>query len=253
MNSSPRSIYLRQLGTIPYKAAWNLQEALLQEIVTIKLANRKRPSTQQQPTPGYLLLCNHPHVYTVGTSGLPEHLLVPALTLQQQGIPLHRTNRGGGVTYHGPGQLVIYPILDLDNFFTDLHRYLRLLEEVMIAVLQDFGLQGGRIPGLTGIWLEPTSPMHARKICAIGIRATRWVTMHGLALNVNPDLNYFRPIIPCGVSGKSLTSLENELEALQDMQVVIERLMHHFARLFGVALLSPSEAMPGYTHCAPSG
>lgn len=239
MNNSFHPIHRQQLGIVPYKTAWDLQETLLQEIVAIKLANRKRPPAQQHPTPGHLLLCEHPHVYTTGTSSLPQHLLVQETVLRRQGTPLYRTNRGGGITYHGPGQLVAYPILDLDHFFTDLHRYLRLLEEVVLATLQDFGLQGGRIPGLTGIWLEPTSPTHARKICAIGIRATRWVTMHGLALNVNPHLDRFDAIVPCGVPDKAVTSMEAELGKPQDLQQVTERLSHHFAQLFRVAFLPP--------------
>ncbi len=164
----------------------------------------------------------------MGTSGVAAHLLVQEQALKEQGVEFYHTNRGGDVTYHGPGQLVAYPILDLENFFTDLHRYLRMLEEAVMATLADFGLQAGRIAGLTGVWLGE------RKICAIGVRASRWVTMHGLALNVNPELKYFDQIIPCGVSDKKVTSMEAELGNFQDLPAVTDRLQHHLGEVFGM-------------------
>lgn len=229
-----KQVYVRQLGCMAYQAAWAYQERLFQAILDVKLANRKLAQAQQQPTPNYLLFCEHPHVYTMGKSGVAAHLLARQQTLQEQGIDFYHTNRGGDITYHGPGQLVVYPIVDLENFFKDLHRYLRVLEEAVIATLQEFSLQGGRIAGLTGVWLDATKPKQARKICAIGVRTSRWVAMHGLALNVCPDLHFFDKIIPCGVSDKAVTSMAVELAARQDLQQVASRLLYHLLRLFGM-------------------
>ena len=234
MQLKNKQVHIRQLGRMAYPEAWQLQEKLFQEIVDTKLANRKLAPVLQRSTPNYLLFCEHPHVYTMGKSGVAAHLLARKQMLQEQGVAFYHTNRGGDITYHGPGQLVVYPILDLENFFADLHGYLRMLEEAVIATLQDFGLLGGRIPGLTGVWLDPTVPKEARKICAIGVRTSRWVTMHGLALNVYPDLHYFDQIVPCGIPDKKVTSMEAELKGFQDSQKVSDRLQRHFLRLFGM-------------------
>lgn len=221
MQSQNKQVRIQHLGRIAYPAAWDQQEKLFRETIAIKRARRG-------PTPNHLLFCEHWPVYTMGTSGVAAHLLVQEQALKEQGVEFYHTNRGGDVTYHGPGQLVAYPILDLENFFTDLHRYLRMLEEAVMATLADFGLQAGRIAGLTGVWLGE------RKICAIGVRASRWVTMHGLALNVNPELKYFDQIIPCGVSDKKVTSMEAELGNFQDLPAVTDRLQHHLGEVFGM-------------------
>ncbi len=230
----PKQGVLKSLGSLAYKEAWDIQEKLLNEIVATKLANRKLGLGHQKLTRSYLLFCEHPHVYTMGKNTSASHLLVNKATLQKQGVDCYVTNRGGDITYHGPGQLVVYPILDLENFFTDLHRYLRLLEEAVIATLKDFDLLGGSIQGLTGVWIDHENPLKASKICAIGIRTSRWVTMHGLALNVNTDLSYFRQIVPCGIRDKQVTSMAAELGAKQDLQVVEQRLAYHLLRLFGI-------------------
>lgn len=226
-----KQIQCQHLGLIAYQEAWKLQEDLHKSIVDIKLANRNVATTLQQPTPNYLLFCEHSHVYTLGKTGKLAHLLASDQALQDQGIHFYHTNRGGDITYHGPGQLVVYPVVDLENFFTDLHRYLRTLEEAVIATLQDFGLESGRIKGLTGVWIDSAIPTRARKICAIGVRTSRWVTMHGLALNVQPNLNYFDQIIPCGVADKQVTSMEAELGGSPGVALVAERLQQHLLRL----------------------
>lgn len=187
-----------------------------------------------------LLLVEHPHVYTLGKSGRAAHLLVDQPELERRGAVFYRVNRGGDITYHGPGQLVAYPILDLDHFFTDIHRYLRTLEAVVIGLLADYGLRGMRAEGETGVWLEAGTP-RARKICAMGVRASRWVTMHGLALNANTDLAYFDLIVPCGIRGKGVTSLKRELGHEVSMDAVKERFKVHFEAVFGVALASDGE------------
>lgn len=209
---------------------------LFERTVNIKFENRKLPEAQKVSTRNYLLFCEHPHVYTMGKSGRPEHLLLSEEALEKAGARYYRINRGGDITYHGPGQLVGYPILDLDHFFPDIHKYLRYLEEVFISVLGDYGLAGERSPGETGVWLEVGTPQ-ARKILALGVRASRWVTMHGWAFNVNTDLNYFRHIVPCGIADKEVTSLQRELGRAVDMEEVKERARHYFARQFDVEML----------------
>ncbi|MDB5241725.1 MAG: lipoyl(octanoyl) transferase LipB, partial [Spirosoma sp.] len=209
-----KQVEVRELGLIGYQEAWDEQERLFTQIVHQKLANRALPPHTQQLTPNYLLFCQHPHVYTLGTSGHLDNLLVDQERLANEfGATFFKIRRGGDITYHGPGQLVGYPILDLDNFFTDIHRYMRLLEESIILTLADYGLDAGRIEGLTGVWLGyrddsrqqvgPRVAVSPRKICALGVKASRWVTMHGFALNVNTDLSYFDHIVPCGITGKS--------------------------------------------------
>lgn len=220
------------LGKMDYKQCWDLQERLFDGIVAQKFANRKHPETEQEITPNYLLFVEHPHVYTLGKSGKPEHLLVNQQKLAQEEISYYKINRGGDITYHGPGQIVGYPILNLDYFFTDIHRYLRYLEEAVILTLAEYGLKAGRSKGETGVWLDEGTP-RARKICAMGVRASRWVTMHGFAFNVNADLRYFNYIVPCGIADKAVTSMDKELGQAVDFEEVKQKLKHHLAARFG--------------------
>ena len=232
MDGTNRQVSVKNLGSVAYQEAWDLQESLFNEIVKVKLENRKLVPIHQKQTPNYLLFCEHPHVYTLGRSGSAAHLLANQETLQKQGVDFYETNRGGDITYHGPGQLVVYPILDLENFFADIHRYLRMLEEAVIATLQDFGLHGGRVEGLTGVWLHHEDNLQAAKLCAIGVRTSRWITMHGLALNVNTDLSYFKQIVPCGIQDKKVTSMAAALGRSQDLPMVAKSLEQHVLRLF---------------------
>jgi lipoyl(octanoyl) transferase len=238
MGHKNKQVAIKHLGRKAYQEVWTIQEALFDEIVSTKLENRKSDASHQKLTPNYLLFCEHPHVYTLGRSGASAHLLASEATLQAQGVAFYSTNRGGDITYHGPGQLVVYPILDLENFFMDIHRYLRLLEEAVIATLKDFGLWGGRIGGLTGVWIDHEDDLRAQKVCAVGVRISRWVTMHGLALNINTDLSYFDQIIPCGIQDKKVTSMATVLGAQQDLQIVAQNLEQHIIRLFEMELLS---------------
>ncbi len=231
-----KKVEFRHLGLIDYQEAWRYQENLFKPTVALKIANRKLPAEQQQPTPNYLLFCQHPHVYTLGKSGDEENLLLNATGLESANATYYKTNRGGDITYHGPGQIVGYPILDLDNFFTDIHKYLRLLEEAVILTLADYDIVAGRIDGLTGVWLDDETKQNPRKICALGVRASRWVTMHGFALNVNTDLDYFKNIIPCGIDDKAVTSLSNELGRALEMKEVEEKLLAYIATLFGMEM-----------------
>jgi len=232
-----KQVQVQELGLIDYGAAWPYQEELLAGITAIKTTNRNLPVEQQQPTPNYLLFCEHPHVYTLGKSGKEGHLLANDAFLQTIGATYYKINRGGDITYHGPGQLVGYPILDLDNFFTDIHRYMRVLEEAIIRTLADYGLNAGRIDGLTGVWLDYEQQRNPRKICAMGVKASRWVTMHGFALNVNTDLSYFNHIVPCGISDKAVTSMQQELGRTVPVAEVIEHVSQHLATLFGMELV----------------
>jgi lipoyl(octanoyl) transferase len=220
------------LGLMDYKQAWDYQERLFNEVVSTKVSNRTLSPESIVATPNYLLFCEHPHVYTLGNTGDKEHLLISEKQLEEKNATYYKINRGGDITYHGPGQIVGYPILDLDNFFTDIHKYLRFLEEMVIRTLAEYGIESGRSKGETGVWLEAENPLKARKICAMGVRASRWVTMHGFALNVNTDLNYFGNIIPCGITDKAVTSLDKELGRIVDEQEVKEKLKKHFAELF---------------------
>lgn len=223
-------VEIQELGWQDYPSAWDYQEQLFQKIVGVKLANRT--SEWPEPTPNYLLWVTHPHVYTLGKSGSIDNLLLSEAQLAQKGATFHKINRGGDITYHGPGQVVGYPILDLENFFTDIHKYLRYLEEAIILTLQEYGLEATRSEGETGVWLGVGTPF-ARKICAMGVRASRWVTMHGLALNVNVDLGYFDHIIPCGIKGKAVTSLHVELGVNQvDEAEVKHKIAKYFQALF---------------------
>lgn len=227
-----KKVELIDLGLIDYKKAWDYQEELFKRTVDIKIANRKLPEDQQSATPNYLIFCQHPHVYTLGKSGKEEHLLLSGENLNKKGIQYYKINRGGDITYHGPGQLVVYPILDLDNYFTDIHKYLRFLEEAIILTLKEYGIKAGRIDGLTGVWLDHETMKNPRKICAMGVKSSRWVTMHGLAFNVNSDIKYFSHIIPCGIDDKAVTSLNLELGREVDINEVSEKLKNHILDLF---------------------
>lgn len=222
-----KKVKFEDLGLMDYKEAWNYQEELFRQVVDIKLANRDQNT--QELTPNYLLFCQHPHVFTLGKSGSMDHLLVNNEELSRREATFYKINRGGDITYHGPGQLVAYPIFDLDNFFTDIHRYVRFLEEAVIRACADYGIQAGRIEGLTGVWLTDGTP---RKICAIGVKSSRWVTMHGLAMNVNTDLSYFGNIVPCGIEDKAVTSLQRELGREIPLAEAGEKLKKHLGDLF---------------------
>ena len=227
-------VVFQDLGHIDYKQAWDYQEKLFDQIIAIKRQNRREETNLE--TQSYLLFCEHPHVYTLGKSGDEKNLLVNEEYLKSRGATFHKINRGGDITYHGPGQIVGYPILDLENFFTDIHKYLRFLEEAVILTLADYGIESGRSDGETGVWLESGTD-NARKICALGVRSSRWVTMHGFAFNVNPDLDYFGNIIPCGIVDKSVTSMEQELGKKVDIQEVRDKLKVHLATIFEMTLL----------------
>ncbi|TCD03387.1 lipoyl(octanoyl) transferase LipB [Pedobacter psychroterrae] len=220
-------------GLTDYQDAWARQGAIFDQTVAVK--TRNRTESLQLPTPNYLIFCEHPHVYTLGKSGQPENLLLDEAGLEKKQASYYKINRGGDITYHGPGQIVGYPILDLDNFFTDIHLYLRTLEEAVILTLADYGISSGRYSGFTGVWLDADNDK-ARKICALGVRCSRWVTMHGFALNVNTDLDYFGNIVPCGIDDKEVTSMQRELGAALNMDEVKDRLKQHIAHLFGMEL-----------------
>ncbi|WP_089663987.1 lipoyl(octanoyl) transferase LipB [Christiangramia echinicola] len=230
-----KKVEVQNLGVKDYKDTWDYQEELFKKTLDLKIRNRREELNI--PTENYLLFVEHPHVYTLGKSGDIENLLISEDELEAKNATYYKINRGGDITYHGPGQLVGYPILDLDNFFTDIHKYLRFLEEAVILTLAEYGLKTERSPGETGVWLDVGTPF-ARKICALGVRASRWVTMHGFALNVNADLGYFDNIIPCGIKGKAVTSLNVELGKKEvEMEEVQQKLMKHFADLFDAELL----------------
>jgi lipoyl(octanoyl) transferase len=231
VNPRPNNaVQVINLGLIDYQEAWDYQTRLFEQTLKIKTENRNRPDEAQYPTPNYLLFCQHPHVFTLGKSGDPANLLMAPQDLHRIGASYYAINRGGDITYHGPGQLVVYPVIDLENFFTDIHRYMRQLEEAVILTLAEFGLAAGRIPGLTGVWLGEGA--HARKICALGVKTSRWVTMHGLAFNVEVNLDYFRYIVPCGIADKGVTSLHQELSHPVEFKHVQDRVESHLLRLF---------------------
>nr|WP_288936205.1 lipoyl(octanoyl) transferase LipB [uncultured Allomuricauda sp.] len=230
-----KKVALQDLGFKDYKETWDYQEALFKNIVDTKVRNRREDAGLE--TPNHFLFVEHPHVYTLGKSGDINNLLVDEKKLAEKGATFYKINRGGDITYHGPGQVVGYPILDLDNFFTDIHKYLRFLEEMVILTLAEYDLKGQRSEGETGVWLDVGTPF-ARKICAMGVRASRWVTMHGFALNVNTDLGYFDMMIPCGIKDKAVTSLNVELGQKEvDMEEVKEKLLKHFTVLFEAEII----------------
>jgi lipoyl(octanoyl) transferase len=229
-----KQVSIKDLGLIDYKKCWDYQEELFAEILAVKSANRKENKTEA--TKNHLILCEHPHVYTLGKSGDKKNLLVNNDYLKSRGATFHKINRGGDITYHGPGQIVGYPILDLDNFFTDIHKYLRFLEEAVILTLKEYGLVSERSPGETGVWFDVGTPK-ARKICALGVKSSRWVTMHGFAFNVNSDLSYFGNIIPCGITDKSVTSLQQELGGEMNMEEVKNKVKSHLVDLFEMEII----------------
>lgn len=229
-------LHCTDLGTIDYQQAWDYQEQLFAQKLAIKSANRDAAESDKQKIDHQLLLLEHPHVYTLGKSGKEQNLLLDEATLSQMGARYYKINRGGDITYHGPGQLVVYPLLDLEQFKTDIHWYMRSLEEVVMATLADFGIKSERYPGFTGVWLS-ANDVNARKICAMGVRTSRWVTMHGIALNVNTDLNFFKHIVPCGIDDKAVTSMQAELGQALSMEAVKASFLKQFARVFAVELI----------------
>jgi lipoyl(octanoyl) transferase len=238
-----KQVEVQDWGLIDYKEAWAKQESLFNATIALKMEIRNRQLAlvgDEQPeeiiTPNHLIFCEHPHVYTLGNSGKPEHLLLDEKGLEEKEATYYHINRGGDITYHGPGQIVAYPILDLDNFFTDIHLYLRTLEEAVILTLADYSIKAGRYPGYTGVWIDADNA-RARKISAMGVRCSRWVTMHGLAFNVNNDLSYFKNIIPCGIDDKAVTSMQYELGEALDIKQVQQTLQQHIATLFDMELL----------------
>jgi lipoyl(octanoyl) transferase len=234
-----QAVYVRDLGNMEYGDAWRVQDALLLENTNKKIKLAKGEAAGE--TIHHLLFCEHPPVYTLGKSGKEEHVLISKEELAKRNIGYYPTNRGGDITFHGPGQVVGYPIIDLEKFFTDIGRYLRFLEDVIILTLAHYGLKGERSPGETGVWLDPSNKMMARKICAMGVRCSRWVTMHGFALNVNTDLNYFSSIVPCGIPDKQVTSLQKELEREVDMVEVKAMIMKNFEQVFQCTIIVPQE------------
>jgi lipoyl(octanoyl) transferase len=241
-----KQVIFQDWGLIDYKQAWEKQELFFDQTVKQKIDIRNRQpitvsddgdeAAPEDITPNYLIFCEHPHVYTLGKSGKPEHLLLDEQGLKEKNATYYPINRGGDITYHGPGQIVSYPILDLDNFFTDIHLYLRTLEEAIILTLADYGLNAGRYPGYTGVWFDADNE-NARKICAMGVRCSRWVTMHGLAFNINTDLDYFKNIIPCGIDDKAVTSMQKELGREVDINEVKKILKHHISVLFDMEII----------------
>jgi len=226
-----KTVLLKDLSLKDYKETWNYQSQLLQKIVDTKISNRR--NNLSDVTQNHFLFVEHPHVYTLGKSGDLSNLLLNEKQLEEKGATFYKINRGGDITYHGPGQIVGYPILDLENFFTDIHKYLRLLEETIILTIAEYGIKSSRSEGETGVWLDVGTPF-ARKICAMGIRSSRWVTMHGFALNANVNLGYFDNIIPCGIRGKAVTSMEAELGKKVDVEEVKSKILKHFKKLFEV-------------------
>lgn len=228
-------VIIHRLGLIDYEQAWAYQEVLFNEIIAIKIKNRNE-NTAVLPK-NHLLICEHPHVFTLGKSGKEEHLLLDKNQLLDYQASFYKINRGGDITYHGPGQLVVYPIFDLEQFFTDIHKYMRYLEEAVITTLLAYGIVSERMAGQTGVWLD-TNTVNARKICAMGVKSSRWVTMHGLGFNVNADLSYFNHIVPCGIPDKAVTSMANELGDTVEMDELSNKLVANMAKLFNFQLIS---------------
>jgi lipoyl(octanoyl) transferase len=228
------SVIVHDIGLIDYQEAWDFQEELFKATVDLKISNRKGSSEKR--TSNHLLFCEHPHVYTLGKSGKASHLLLNEKELQDKNAIFYKINRGGDITYHGPGQIVAYPILDLEQFFTDIHKYMRLLEEAVIRTISAYGLKGGRIDGMTGVWLDAGTTKE-RKICALGVKASRWVTMHGIGFNVNTDLDYFSNIVPCGIEDKAVTSMKKELGSALNMDEVKSILLQELKESFGFSVL----------------
>lgn len=238
-----KQVLFQDLGLMDYKACWEYQESLFNQTIAQKVANRDLPPGEQIITQNHLLFVEHPHVYTLGKSGDVSHLLINEAELEEKEATYYKINRGGDITYHGPGQIVGYPILDLDHFFTDIHHYLRLLEETIILTLDEYGLKAGRSKGETGVWLDVEDIFKARKICAFGVRCSRWVTMHGWGFNVNSDMGYFKNIVACGIQDKGVTSLAKELGQPIDMPEIKEKLKKHFSALFECQLMLHHDKM----------
>lgn len=222
-------VHVQHLGLVDYKVAWDYQEELFKDAIDKKIALRKGEAVDKPSN--YLLVCEHPHVYTLGKSGEQSHLLLSDERLKEINATYYKINRGGDITYHGPGQLVVYPLFDLEVFFTDIHKYMRYLEEAVIQTLAEYGVEGMRVEGLTGVWIEGDTPK-ARKICALGVKSSRWVTMHGIGFNINTDMNYFNYIVPCGIQDKAVTSLEKEIGKSVPLAEVATKLIKHLATLF---------------------
>jgi len=235
--SAPPQVQFQDLGLKDYKECWDYQEELLAAALAIKKSNKGLPAEDQVIPEHHLLFVEHPHVYTLGKSGSQSNLLINEHALKAKNATYHKINRGGDITYHGPGQIVGYPILDLEQFFTDIHKYMRYLEEAIILTLLDYGITAGRIDGLTGVWIDVDQPLKARKIAALGVKCSRWVTMHGFAFNVSPDLSYFGNIIPCGIQDKQVTSMEKELGRKLDMDEVKNKLKANLANIFDFDLI----------------
>jgi lipoyl(octanoyl) transferase len=229
-----KNVYVKDLGSIDFKEAWDFQTAIFEKSLGIKTANRDLSDQLQKPTDNYLVFCQHPHVYTLGKSGKENNLLVSQDELTSLKATFYQINRGGDITYHGPGQLVCYLIIDLENFFTDIHKYMRFLEEAVIQTLAEFNLRAGRLDGLTGVWIDPEKK--PRKICALGVKTSRWITMHGLALNVHPNLSYFDHIVPCGINDKAVTSLQAEVGGVVEIKEVQSILQEKITSLFEMNL-----------------
>ncbi len=229
-----KNITFEDLGLIEYQEAWDYQTKIFEKTIAVKSVNRKKEDQglEVETTKNHLIFCEHPHVYTLGKSGKESHLLMNSTQLEVNNISYHKINRGGDITYHGPGQIVGYPIFDLDNFFTDIHKYLRFIEEAVILTLEEYGIKSGRIDGLTGVWLDIDDPIKSRKICALGVKCSRWVTMHGFAFNVNTDLSLFKNIVPCGIDDKAVTSMQNELGKEIDITEVKKKLLVNLSNLF---------------------
>ena len=224
-----KKVELISLGHIDYKKAWKIQEEIFNKIINRKIENRKKETNL--PTENYIITCSHPHVYTLGKSGKEKNLLIDKKIIKKKKLAYYKINRGGDITYHGPGQMVVYPILDLENFFTDIHLYLRKLEEAIIKTLNLYNIKSGRIEKLTGGWVNNESP-NPKKICAMGVKCSRWVTMHGLALNVSTDLSYFDNIIPCGINDKTITSIENEIKKMVNMKSIENEIVKNLWKVF---------------------
>ena len=238
MNSVPnKKVKFIELGLKDYQEAWDYQVSLFDKTLAVKSENRNLPAEQQTATDNYLLFCEHPHVFTLGKSGDEKNLIISKEELNAVHATYHHINRGGDITYHGPGQIVGYPILDLENFFTDIHKYMRLMEESVIQTLKEYNIEAGRIAGLTGVWIDFENERKARKICALGVKTSRWVTMHGFAFNINPDLRYFAYIVPCGIQDKAVTSLEKELGKKVDIREAQEILKEKFREQFDMEWL----------------
>lgn len=237
-------VFFEDLGSIEYGAAWDLQERYMKAGLDIKAARFNQEATDvalQPAIPHYLFLCEHPHVYTLGKSGVPENLLINDQRMKDLDVSFYKTNRGGDITYHGPGQMVAYPVLDLEQIFTDLGRYMRSLEEAIILTLAEYGIASGRLPGSTGVWLDADDPAKARKICAMGVRSSRWITIHGLALNINTDMQFFNYIVPCGIVDKGVTSMRQELGHEVDAAAVKALFLKNFAAVFQLDIVPADE------------